>query len=167
MMKPKKKAKAEVITTTIDGKVLPPKYGPLTIHQNGTAVKLLAATAMPVVAKASHVAHALENVRLSLHVERFESVERLSADIWAITRFPEYGFEVRHKTPCEMRVGQTHGAAVVQATCICLDFPDAHDTNMEVEYFLGEESLAKIDVAIKFPEATAAESDSDSDGDSE
>lgn len=157
LIKPGKKVKAEIITTTIDGKVLPPKYGPLTIHQNGVAAKQLVPTPGP---KADR--YVLENVRLSLHVERFESAERLSADITAITRFPEYdGYEVSHKTPCVMRVGQTHGAAVVQSKLISLDFDNAHDTNMEVEYFLGEESLAKIDVAIKFP-GTALDGESGS-----
>src|SRR4030095_699009 len=116
-------------------------YGPLTIHQNGKVVKELTATPTPIVAAASHQAHSLENVRLSLHLERFESQERLSADITCITRFPEYGYELKHLTPCEMRIGQTPGAAVVQATCICVDFEDAHNTQMEVEYSLGEESL--------------------------
>ncbi len=127
-------------------------YGPLTIHQNGKPVKQLAATPTPVVAASSRIAHSLENVRLSLHVERFESQDRYSTDITCITRFPEYGYELKHRAPCEMRVGQTHGAAVVQATCICVDFEDAHSTLMEVEYLLGEESLAVISVPIKFPE---------------
>lgn len=126
-------------------------YGPLTIHQNGKPVKELQATPTPVVSKSSRIAHSLENVRLSLHLERFESVERLSSDLTCITRFPEYGYEVKHKAPCEMRIGQTHGAAVVQATCICVDFEDAHSTKMEVEYLQGEESLATMSVTIKFP----------------
>ncbi len=127
------------------------KYGPITIHQSGTAAKQLAATPTPVVAATSRIVHSLENVRLSMHVERFESLERLSANIKCITRFPEYGYELKHNAPCEMRIGQTHGAAVVQATCICVDFEDVHDTQMEVEYLLEEESLAKIVVPIKFP----------------
>jgi hypothetical protein len=129
------------------------KYGPVSIHQNGTAVKQLAATPTPVVSASSRLAHSLENVRLSMHIERFESQERLSADIVCITRFPEYGYELKHVTPCEMRVGQTHGAAVVQATYICVDFEDAHDTLMEVEYLLGEESLATTSIPVKFPVA--------------
>ncbi|HMW93235.1 MAG TPA: hypothetical protein PKE54_24615 [Candidatus Obscuribacter sp.] len=127
------------------------KYGPVTIHQNGIAAKQLAATPTPVVALSSRIAHSLENVRLSMHLERFESVERLSVDIKCITRFPEYGYELKHNAPCEMRIGQTHGAAVVQATCICVDFHDAHDTLMEVEYLLDDESLAKMSIPIKFP----------------
>lgn len=126
-------------------------YGPLTIHQNGKAVKQILATPTPVVSKSSRIAHSLENVRLSLHIERFESAERYSSDIVCIMRFPEYGYELKQSTPCEMRIGQTHGTAVVQATCICVDFEDAHSTTMEVEYTLGEESLSKIEVAIKFP----------------
>jgi hypothetical protein len=131
----------------------PTKYGPVTIHQNGTAVKQLAATPTPIVSKSSRIAHSLENVRLSLHLERFESKERLSAEIKCITRFPEFGYELKHNAPCEMRAGQTHGAAVVQATCICVDFENAHDTLMEVEYLLGEESLEKMTIQIKFPAA--------------
>ncbi len=134
------------------------KYGPVTIHQNGVAAKELKATPTPVVATASHIAHSLENVRLSMHLERFESQERLSVDVKCITRFPEYGYELKHNAPCEMRVGQTHGAAVVQATCICVDFEDAHDTQMEVEYMLGEESLAVISIPIKFPVEPDSES---------
>lgn len=133
------------------------KYGPLTIHQNGKAVKVLMATPTPVIGAASHVAHSLENVRLSLHVERFESVERFSEDTVCTTRFPEYGFELKHKAPCEMRVGQTHAAAVVQSTCICVDFENAHDTVMEVEYSLAGEVLDTVSVPIKFPVAAEEE----------
>jgi hypothetical protein len=133
------------------------KYGPLTIHQNGQVVKSLQATPTPVVSSSSRIAHSLENVRLSLHLERFESPERFSADIQCIFRFPEYGYELKQNTPCEMRAGQTHGAAVVQATCICVDFEDAHDTVMEVEYLMGEESLDKQLVNIKFPSTVDAE----------
>jgi len=129
------------------------KYGPLTIHQNAKAVKVLMATPTPVIAAASHIAYSLENVRLSLHVERFESQERFSEDITCITRFPEYGYELKHHAPCEMRVGQTHAAAVVQSTCICVDFENPHNTVLEVEYLRGEESLAIVSVPIKFPSA--------------
>jgi hypothetical protein len=127
------------------------KYGPLTIHQSGKPVKVLMATPTPVIGASSHIAHSLENVRLSLHVERFESVERFSEEITCITRFPEYGYELKHSAPCEMRVGQTHAAAVVQSTCICVDFENAHNTVMEVEYSLTGESLAIVSVPIKFP----------------
>lgn len=129
----------------------PTRYGPLTIHQNGIAVKQLAATPSPVIGKQSHLAYALENVRLSLHVERFDATERLSSDIVCITRFPEYGYESKHLTPCEMRAGQTHGTAVVQSTCMCMDFENAHDTVMEVEYSLGEESVSLVSIPVKFP----------------
>lgn len=129
----------------------PTKYGPITIHQNGVPAKQLAATPTPLIGRASHLAHSLENVRLSLHVERFDATERLSSDIICITRFPEYGFEIKHLAPCDMRVGQTHGAAVVQATCMCIDFENAHDTVMELEYSLGSESLAAASIAVKFP----------------
>lgn len=137
------------------------KFGPVAIHQNGKPVKKLAATPTPLLARSSRIAHSLENVRLSMHLERFEAQERLSDDIKCITRFPEFGYELKFDAPCEMRIGQTHGAAVVPATCICVDFEDAHDTVMEVEYLLGEESLAKISVPIKFPQcadSTSADS---------
>jgi hypothetical protein len=127
------------------------KYGPLTIHQNGQIVKTFQATPTPVVGRSTHVAHSLENVRLSLHVERFESQERYSADMTCIIRFPEYGYELKQQTPCEMRAGQTHGTAVVPVTCICVDFQDPHDTVMEVEYLMGDASLDKQSVSIKFP----------------
>jgi hypothetical protein len=129
----------------------PTKYGPLSIHQNGIAVKELAATQTPVVGRQSHLAYSLENVRLSLHVERFDATERLSSDITCITRFPEYGYESKHLTPCEMRVGQTHGTAVVQATCICMDFENAHDTLLEVEYSLAGETIWLVSIPVKFP----------------
>ena len=138
------------------------KYGPITVHQNGVAAKQLNATPTPVVGKQSRIAHSLENVRVSMHLERFESAERHSDEIFCITRFPEYGYELKHKTPCEMRVGQTHGAAVVQATCICVDFQDALDTDMEIEYLLGEASLAKTTIPVKFPSAgTLTETEED------
>jgi|694.fasta_scaffold116290_2 hypothetical protein len=129
----------------------PTKYGPLSIHQNGIAVKYLAATRTPLIGRESHLAYSLENVRLSLHVERFDATERLSSDIICITRFPEYGFEIKHLTPCDMRVGQTHGTAVVQSTCICMDFENVHDTVLEVEYSLGEESVTLVSIPVKFP----------------
>lgn len=129
----------------------PTRYGPLSIHQNGIAVKQLTATPTPLIGRASHLAHSLENVRLSLHVERFDATDRLSSDIICITRFPEYGFEIKHLTPCEMRVGQTHGTAVVQSTCLCIDFETAHDTVLEVEYLLGGESISLVSIPIKFP----------------
>jgi hypothetical protein len=132
------------------------KYGPLTIHQNGQIVKTFHATPTPVVGRSTHVAHSLENVRLSLHVERFESKERYSADITCIIRFPEYGYELKQQTPCEMRAGQTHGAAVVQVTCICVDFQDPHDTVMEVEYLMDDQTLDRQAVNIKFPVADEA-----------
>jgi hypothetical protein len=139
-----------------DNSFQPPKndtinYGPLTVHQNGKPVKYLAATPTPVVAKSSHIAHSLENVRLSLHIERFEAQERLSSELTCVMRFPEYSYELKHTAPYEMRAGQTHGAAVVQATCICLDFEDAHGTPMELEYFSGEVSLATMSFPVKFP----------------
>lgn len=129
----------------------PTKYGPLAVHQNGIAVKQLTATRAPLIGRVSHLAYSLENVRLSLHVERFDASERLSSDIVCITRFPEYGYEIKHMTPCEMRVGQTHGTAVVQATCMCIDFEDAHDTIMEVEYSLDNESVSATSIPVTFP----------------
>ena len=129
----------------------PTRYGPLTIHQNGIAVKHLTATPTPLIGKESCLAHSLENVRLSLHVERFDATERLSSDISCITRFPEYGYESKHLTPCEMRVGQTHGTAVVQSTCLCMNFESAHDTVFEVEYSLGDESISLVSIPVKFP----------------
>lgn len=148
-MKPSPRPKPKPITPLPAD--TPTKYGPLSIHQNGIAVKQLAATPTPYFGKASHLAHSLENVRFSLHVERFDSRERLSSDITCITRFPEYGYEIRHLAPCEMRIGQTHGTAVVQATCMCIDFENAHDTIMEVEYSLGQDSICVAQVPVKFP----------------
>jgi hypothetical protein len=129
----------------------PTRYGPLSIRQNGIAVKQLAATPTPLTGRESHLAHSLENVRLSLHVERFNATDRLSSDIICITRFPEYGYEIKHLAPCEMRIGQTHGTAVVQSTCMCMDFENVHDTVLEVEYSLGEESISLVSIPIKFP----------------
>ena len=129
----------------------PTRYGPLSIHQNGIAVKQLAATLAPLIGRESHLVYSLENVRLSLHVERFDATERLSSDITCITRFPEYGYESKHLTPCEMRVGQTHGTAVVQSTCMCMDFENPHDTVLEVEYSLGGESISLVQIPVKFP----------------
>lgn len=129
----------------------PTRYGPLSIHQNGVAVKHLAATSTPVIGRESHLAHVLENVRLSLHVERFDATERLSSDIVCITRFPEYGYESKHLTPCEMRVGQTHGTAVVQSNCMCIDFENVRDTVLEVEYSFGGESISLVSIPVKFP----------------
>ncbi len=131
------------------------KYGPVTIHQNGVAAKGLNATPVPPEEARSKGAYTLANVRLSLHLERFESEERLSSDIVCITRFPEFGYELKHNAPCEMRAGQTHGAAVVQATCINVDFEEGHDTLMEIEYYLGEESLIVASIPIKFPEGSS------------
>lgn len=133
------------------------KYGPVTVHQNGVAARHLAATPTPVVGTSSHIAHSLENVRFSLHLERFDAAEKLSVDLKCITRFPEYGYELKHNAPCEMRLGQMHGAAVVQATCICVDFENPHNTTMEIEYMLGEESLIKLTLPVRFPVVTEGE----------
>lgn len=141
----------------------PTKYGPLAIHQNGIAVKQLTATRTPVIGRVSHIAYSLENVRLSLHVERFDATERLSSDIICITRFPEYGYEIKHLTPCEMRVGQTHGTAVVQATCMCIDFENPHDTFMEVEYSIGPESISVVSIPVKFTEPPEEEEETPED----
>ncbi|MDZ4836434.1 MAG: hypothetical protein SGJ27_21880 [Candidatus Melainabacteria bacterium] len=126
------------------------KYGPVTIHQSGVIAKELAAT--PV--KDKETSFALANVRISMHLERFDSTEKLSVEMLCVTRFPEFSLELKHKAPCEMRAGQTHGAAVVQATAISVDFEKGHDTTMEVEYFLGEESLCATSIPIKFPEGS-------------
>lgn len=150
-MKPKTKAGKPFPQLPPD---TPTRYGPLTIHQNGIAVKTLMATPTPLIGKQSHLAYSLENVRLSLHVERFDATERLSSDIICVTRFPEYGFESKHLTPCEMRVGQTHGTAVVQSTCMCMDFENMHDTVLEVEYSLGDESISLVTIPVKFPVAS-------------
>jgi hypothetical protein len=129
----------------------PTRYGPLSIHQNGIAVKYLTATPRPLIGKESYPVHTVENVRLSLHVERFDATDRLSSDITCITRFPEFGYENKHQAPCEMRAGQTHGTAVVQTTSMCMDFDNAHDTVLEVEYSFGEESISLVSIPIKFP----------------
>lgn len=120
------------------------KYGPLTIHQKGVAVKQLAAT------QTDGKTHTFDKVRLSFHLERFESAEKLNADVKCFIRIPECGYEQEHNATCEMRVGQTHGAAVVAAPVIKLDFDKAEDTQMIVEFKLGEESLAIVEVPIKF-----------------
>lgn len=127
------------------------KFGPLTIHQNGHVVKRLRATPKPLLHAPGGIGHSLENVRLSLHLERFECNERFSAAIQCIIRFPEFGYELNRETPCEMRAGQAHGAALLQTMCLSVDFEHAHDTVMEVEYFMGSESLEKHSVNIRFP----------------
>lgn len=130
------------------------KYGPVTIHQSGVAAKELAATPVPPEAKSRDL-YRLAQVRLSMHVERSVAPERYSADYVCITRFPEFGYEYKHHAPCEMRVGQLHGAAVVQANCIGVDFDQARDTLMEVEYLLGSESVITMSIPIKFPAGSA------------
>jgi hypothetical protein len=127
------------------------KYGPITIHQNGVIAKELAATAV----KDKANAFVLANVRISMHLERYESTEKLSVETVCVTRFPDFAHEQKHNAPCEMRAGQTHGAAVVLATSIPVDFENGHDTTMEVEYFLGEESLCTTSIPLKFPEGSA------------
>ena len=139
------------------------KYGPLTIHQNGKMVTSLQATPTSGVNSAGRVAHSLDNVRLSLHLERFDSQAPFSADMTCIIRFPEYGYELKHAAPCQMRAGHAHGSAVVQPTSICVDFEDAHDTQMEVEYLTDEQSLDKQSVNIKFPSQVACEQSSAED----
>ncbi|HEY9790499.1 MAG TPA: hypothetical protein V6D22_08890 [Candidatus Obscuribacterales bacterium] len=133
------------------------KWGPLTIHQNGQVVKSLRATPAAVISSSAPVAHSLENVRLSLHLERFECNEPFSADIKCVIRFGEFGYELKKDTACQMRAGQTHGSAVVEATCMPVDFQPVHGTVMEVEYFMDEELLEKQSVSIKFLSQVAAE----------
>lgn len=122
------------------------KYGGVTIHQKGIAAKQLTITP-------TDAACALENVRLSMHVERYEAVEPFLEDIECITRFPEFDREFKHEAPCRMRIGQTHGCAAVPSTTIPLDFENVRDTMMEIEYKRGEESLATHTIQVKFCEA--------------
>lgn len=126
------------------------KYGPITIHQNGVIAKELAATP----AKDKADSFILANARLSMHIERFSGEDKATVEPVCITRFPDFGHEVQHKALCEMRAGQTHGAAVVLATNIGVDFENGHDTIMEVEYKLGEDSLCSVSIPIKFPEGS-------------
>jgi hypothetical protein len=127
------------------------KYGPITIHQNGVIAKELAASAV----KDKADSFVLAKVRISMHLERYESAEKLSVEPVCVIRFPDFSHEQKQPAPCEMRAGQTHGAAVVIATNIPVDFENGHDTTMEVEYFLGEESLCATSLPIKFPEGSA------------
>jgi len=41
---------------------------------------------------------------------------------------------------------------------MCIDFEDAHDTVLEVEYWLGEESISLVSIPIKFPALAAEDS---------
>jgi hypothetical protein len=127
------------------------KYGPVTIHQNGVLAKELAATPL----KDSKDSFVLANVRLSMHIERYASEEQLSVEPTCVLKFPDFSTEIKHSAPCDMRAGQSHGAAVVKATNISVDFENGHDTTMEVEYLLGEESLCTTSIQIKFPEGSA------------
>ena len=146
MPKPAAKAKVE------ERVYFDTKYGPLSTHQKGAAAKELAATPTPAVASAKVTGtHSLENVRLSLHLERYEAVEAFMEDIKCILRFPEFEFEINLDAPCAMRVGQLHGAAVVPATRLCMDFKNGRDTVMEVEFMLGDKSVAKYSIPVKFP----------------
>lgn len=126
------------------------RYGPVTIHQNGVIAKELAATA----GKEKKESYALEKVRISMHVERYGSEESLSLEPTCVTRFRDFRHEFTHNAQCDMRAGQTHGAAVVQATSINVDFENGHDTIMEVEFLLGEESVCTVSIPIKFPEGS-------------
>ncbi len=129
------------------------KYGTVTIHQKGVAAKHFTITSK---IEGDRRLYTLENVRLSMHLERFEAIEPFFEDIKCITRFPEFDHQLKHDAPCRMRVGQTHGAAAVVATISLSEFENLRDTIMEVEYIRGEESLNTLTVQIKFPEEVPA-----------
>jgi hypothetical protein len=122
------------------------KYGPITIHQNGKFIKHLAA--IPVGKSSSYV---LENVRLSCHLERAESQEKLEVETRCVVRFPGHEGDQTFKAPCEIRVGHIHGSAVVPSTRIEVNFEAAEETTMEVEFYVGEESVAKWAMPVDFP----------------
>ncbi len=122
------------------------KYGPLTIHQNGVAVKEL--TAKPVLDK-PHCTHVVEKMRLSLHLERFQGIEPFLEEIKCVINFPEVNSPSSHDAHCQMRVGFTHGAAVVNAEPIFLNLANVTEPVMEVEYFLAEKSVIKLAIPVK------------------
>lgn len=122
------------------------KYGPLNIHHQGKAVREL----FPVpLLNTKGATHCLENLRLSLHLERFEGNEPFLEDIKCVIRFPDLELEIRHDAPGAMRIGFTHGCAVVMIDKICLNLSDKKETAMLVEYFLAETSLTQISIPVK------------------
>lgn len=127
------------------------KYGPLTIHQNGVIVKELAVTPLSS-SNGNGSTHRLENMRLSLHLERFQAIEPFLEEVKCTISFPELGYALSQDAPCLMKVGYTHGSSVVSAQPIMLSLENSRDTVMEVEYFLGESSLTKLTIPVKVPE---------------
>ena len=122
------------------------KYGPLTINQKGANVKELNATLAPVENK-----HVLENVRVSLHLERYEGLEPFLEKLKCKVTLPEFGYELNYDAHGAMKLGFTHGTAVVAIERIVLDSSDIKDTVMDIEFFLDDNSVTKITLPVKVP----------------
>lgn len=125
------------------------KYGPLHIVQNGKAVKELTVTKNE---KANGPVYALDNFRLSLHLERFQGIEPFLESLQCKMRLPEFNYEISFDAACSMKVGFTHGASVITGEHVPLDIANLHSTEMELEYFLGDTSQAKVSVPVAVPE---------------
>lgn len=138
---PKKKVEERVYFDT--------KYGPLTIFQKGTAVKELAAQPVSGQENENGGTHMLDSLRISLHLERFQGIEPFLEEIKCIISISEGDYKLGHDAHCQMRVGITHGSAVVCTQPIFLKFANTGDPVMEIEYFLGENSVTKLSVPIK------------------
>lgn len=119
------------------------KYGPVSIHQGGAFAKELAVT------ESNANLQSVENIRVSLHLERFEGLVPFSEELECVANFPELGLQVKHQVLCQMRVGQTHGAAAFQTTYVCVDMTSASQSVVEFEFFQGEKSLIKTALPLR------------------
>ena len=138
---PKKKVEERVYFDT--------KYGPLTIFQKGAPVKEISAQPVPENKKENGGTHMLESMRISLHLERFQGIDPFLEEIKCTISIPEIGYKLTHESPCQMRIGITHGAAVVSTETLFLDFENTNDKVMELEFYLGETQVIKQGVPIK------------------
>lgn len=127
------------------------KYGPY--NSIKTANQQLSLSPLPVLptTQAGAVTRCITSRWLWLSSAITMSHQRYFADIKCITRFPEFGHEFKHNSPCDMPPGQANGQAVVDSYAIALNFKDPHNTVMEVEFNMGAGALAEATVPIKYP----------------
>lgn len=120
------------------------KYGPVAVHQNGSFAKELSVSPSK-----TDEEYSIENVRISLHLERFEALIPFTEELECVARFPASEYTVRHPLLCQMRIGQTHGAAAFQTSYIAVAMQAASDSVVEIEFVQAEKSLWKMTLPLR------------------
>lgn len=130
------------------------KYGPLSVHQNGNFAKELYVTCSTEGETAVDPpvdVYAIKNLRFSLHLERFEALVPFTEEIECIVSFPASERTVKHPLLCQMKIGQTHGAAAFQTSYLDVDMNTTRDSVVEIEFLQAEKSLLKMSLPLRLP----------------